>query len=68
MPGGLDAMIGAQLGTTMQEHARESAKTPASQPASPTPSAQEKVLCQHCGRTATNGLSCIGMCVADNEY
>ena len=61
-------MISAQLGTTMQEHARKSAKTPASQPASPTPSAREKVLCQHCGRTATNGLSCIGMCVADNEY
>ena len=30
--------------------------------------AQEPVLCQHCGRTASNGLVCIGMCVADSGY
>ncbi len=28
----------------------------------------ETVLCQHCKRTATNGIRCLGMCVADNEY
>ena len=28
----------------------------------------EKVLCQHCGRTAENGIRCLGICVADNEY
>jgi len=26
------------------------------------------VLCGHCGRTASNGLVCIGMCVADSGY
>jgi hypothetical protein len=26
------------------------------------------VLCNHCGRTASNGLVCIGMCVADSGY
>ena len=26
------------------------------------------VLCSHCKRTKVNGLSCIGKCVADNEY
>ena len=26
------------------------------------------VLCSHCKRTKENGLSCIGKCVADNEY
>jgi hypothetical protein len=31
--------------------------------ASPDP-----VLCGHCGRTASNGLVCIGMCVADSGY
>jgi len=31
-------------------------------------SAQEPVLCEHCGRTASNGLVCIGMCVADSGY
>ena len=28
----------------------------------------EEVLCQHCGRTAENGIRCLGICVADNEY
>ena len=31
----------------------------------PTP---EPVLCGHCGRTASNGLSCQGICVADSGY
>lgn len=29
---------------------------------------KEKVLCSHCQRTATNGIKCKGMCVADNDY
>ena len=28
----------------------------------------EKVLCNHCGRTANNGIRCLGICVADSEY
>ena len=28
----------------------------------------EKVLCNHCGRTKTNGIRCLGICVADNDY
>lgn len=28
----------------------------------------DPVLCDHCGRTAANGISCIGMCVADSGY
>ena len=28
----------------------------------------EKVLCNHCGRTKSNGIRCLGICVADNEY
>ena len=28
----------------------------------------EKVLCNHCGRTATNGIRCLGICVSDNDY
>ena len=27
-----------------------------------------KVLCEHCGRTSTNGVKCIGKCVADSNY
>lgn len=37
--------------------------------AAPAPAAPaDPVLCGHCGRTARNGLSCIGMCVADSGY
>ncbi len=28
----------------------------------------EKILCNHCGRTISNGIRCLGMCVADNDY
>lgn len=28
----------------------------------------EKILCSHCKRTATNGLKCKGICVADSDY
>lgn len=28
----------------------------------------EPVLCHHCGRTASNGISCEGACVADSGY
>ena len=28
----------------------------------------EKILCNHCLRTATNGIKCQGICVADSGY
>lgn len=28
----------------------------------------EKVLCPHCKRTATNGIKCQGICVSDDGY
>ena len=32
------------------------------------PSKKDTILCDHCKRTASNGVRCLGMCVADNEY
>lgn len=29
---------------------------------------QEEILCPHCKRTATNGIKCKGICVADSDY
>ena len=29
---------------------------------------EEKVLCHHCMRTSSNGIRCMGICVADNDY
>jgi hypothetical protein len=29
---------------------------------------EEKILCSHCLRTATNGIKCKGICVADDNY
>ena len=31
-------------------------------------SKKDDILCNHCKRTASNGLRCLGMCVADNDY
>ena len=32
------------------------------------PSKKDSILCNHCKRTASNGIRCLGMCVADNDY
>ena len=29
---------------------------------------KDVILCNHCKRTASNGIRCLGMCVADNDY
>ena len=29
---------------------------------------KDPVLCIHCKRTASNGVRCLGMCVADNDF
>ena len=29
---------------------------------------KEKILCNHCKRTASNGIRCLGICVADSDY
>jgi hypothetical protein len=34
----------------------------------PDSTATDPVLCGHCGRTASNGISCQGICVADSGY
>ena len=31
-------------------------------------SRKDAILCNHCKRTASNGVRCLGMCVADNDY
>ena len=32
------------------------------------PSNKDLILCNHCKRTASNGIRCLGMCVADDDY
>ena len=29
---------------------------------------KDPILCSHCKRTPSNGVRCLGMCVADNDY
>ena len=29
---------------------------------------KDSILCNHCKRTASNGVRCLVMCVADNDY
>lgn len=42
----------------------------AAQPSATGPAVDgnDPVLCHHCGRTASNGISCEGACVADSGY
>ena len=44
------------------------ANVPLDSEAVPGGPAPEPVLCNHCGRTASNGISCQGICVADSGY
>jgi len=44
------------------------AVAPVAAAAAPLAAPADPVLCTHCGRTASNGLVCIGMCVADSGY
>ena len=48
--------------------AETSALPPQAAETSPEQKDEDPVLCGHCGRTASNGLVCIGMCVADSGY
>jgi len=32
------------------------------------PLQKDVILCNHCKRTASNGIRCLGMCIADNDY
>ncbi|MBM5824541.1 MAG: hypothetical protein FJ054_04095 [Cyanobacteria bacterium M_surface_10_m2_119] len=45
-----------------------SPSVPSASPCPRPPAPPEPVLCQHCGRTASNGISCEGYCVADSGY
>jgi hypothetical protein len=47
---------------------RPAVAPPAAAAGEPPQAAADPVLCGHCGRTASNGLVCIGMCVADSGY
>ena len=31
-------------------------------------SEKDPILCTHCKRTVSNGVRCLGICVADNDY
>ena len=32
------------------------------------PEKNDIILCNHCKRTSSNGIRCMGICVADNDY
>jgi hypothetical protein len=52
---------------TETDNLQENTNVEISQEPEPEPE-PEKVLCPHCQRTATNGIKCKGICVADNDY
>ena len=54
---GIPAAASAGSGPTLAAASRAATAAPA-----------EPILCRHCGRTASNGIACEGMCVADSGY
>jgi hypothetical protein len=64
--------------SVMQPHLMQPERSGGLSPANDSPgskatpkdldNALEPVLCHHCGRTASNGISCEGYCVADSNY
>jgi hypothetical protein len=65
-------MINATRATTAVNSQPRSAPADGTPPPPPVAeqgaAVSDPVLCGHCGRTASNGLVCIGMCVADSGY
>ena len=64
------ANMGEPLTATAATPATGTPPSPTATPTTPcpTPPLEEPVLCRHCGRTASNGISCEGACVADSGY
>ena len=52
--------------TTEKDSKKDSPKTPKKDLKSE--SQPSPILCRHCLRTATNGIKCQGICVADSNY
>ena len=52
----------------MSVSAAESPPTPVYDKTNDALNPGDRVLCPHCQRTPNNGIRCMGMCVADNEY
>ncbi|MDJ0662565.1 MAG: hypothetical protein QNJ42_24235 [Crocosphaera sp.] len=50
------------------ENPQNKSKTTETQEISEDLSNQEPILCPHCKRTASNGIKCKGICVADADY
>ncbi len=57
-PGPAPVPAGPAVLPAADQHAAAASAGPAADP----------VLCHHCGRTASNGISCQGICVADSGY
>jgi hypothetical protein len=63
---------GLPLASPTTEAPGSPAPAPSPQPTQgqvgPASTTTDRVLCGHCGRTASNGISCQGSCVADSGY
>lgn len=53
--------------TEQEQPVNQQTKTTSQTEVTPTEIA-DKILCPHCLRTATNGIKCKGICVADSDY
>ncbi|BAZ03891.1 hypothetical protein [Calothrix sp. NIES-3974] len=51
-----------------QENQTQTNQPPTSPNTNNQEAPREEILCHHCLRTATNGIKCKGICVADSDY
>ena len=50
------------------ENTQKKSQETTNQQAGGSNSNQDPILCPHCKRTASNGIKCKGICVADDDY
>ncbi|MEB3326926.1 MAG: hypothetical protein VKI39_04370 [Synechococcus sp.] len=58
----------AKLRSELSHQNSQGSEDPCQGPTGCPDAEHDPVLCVHCGRTASNGISCQGSCVADTGY
>ncbi len=67
-PLNIDHLIKFKIMISSLENTQKKSQKTTKQQILETSSNQDPILCPHCKRTASNGIKCKGICVADDDY
>ncbi len=67
-PLNIDHLIKLKIMISSLENTQRKSQKTTNQQVLETSSNPEPILCPHCKRTASNGIKCKGICVADDDY